>query len=282
MIVILPSRIRGVFTYVTMCVLGALALSAQDPRTSTGYDSLIDRAISSLQTGKFDEAARNAREAIALDPNRYEGHLYFGITRFRQDAVEEAEKSLRTALDRSPADRKDKVQEALDLVLNTRKFRELMAAAEEAERDGARAKAARTYAQVWWLGQNRLDIAAKALTGFIATSNHFEAARIWNTLTAKQKSDNAKLFAGIAINSREVSAEDQRRKPALQEAIKSDAYAQALELALPMGQAEPDAYAPIVRRTALSQQRPGRSAMGERIKAGTTDPAGFFQRSPNE
>lgn len=210
------------------------------------YDSLIATIVSLIQASKIDEAAPKALEAVALEPDRYDGHLYLGIIRFRQHALADAEVSLRKALSLAPADRKPKVHDALDLVVNTQQFSGLMATAENADREGAKAKAARSYAAAWWLFNDRTDVAAKALQGLITTNGQFEAARIWNSLTKTQKDQNAALFRGISINASEVTSENDRRRPSLQDAIRADRFAQAIDLATPMAQADPAAYAPVV------------------------------------
>jgi tetratricopeptide (TPR) repeat protein len=225
----------------------AQAPNLQSSGTASGnYDALIGKAINLIQSGDFTQAAVTARQSIAMAADRYEGYLYLGISRFRQDAVADAESALQKALSLAPADRKAKVQDALDLVVKTRRFRELMATAEEADRDGARAKAARTYAEAWWLFPDRVDIAAKALKGLTGTQNDFEAARIWNTLTPAQKKDNAAALQGISIDTREVQNENDRRKPSLQQAISASQYDRAIEIAKPMAEADSTAYAPVL------------------------------------
>lgn len=218
---------------------------AQVP-TSASYDALVDRTVSLIQSGDFVQAAQSARDSIALDSGRYEGYLYLGITRFRQEAILDAEAALQKALSLAPPERRPKVQEALDLVSKTGRFRQLITTATQAENDGARAKAARIYAEAWQLFPDRVDIAARAMKGLTATNSDFEAARVWNALTPAQKKDNAKVLQDVSINTREVKRENDRRRPLLEQAIGSGQLVRAVEIATPMAQADPSVYATVL------------------------------------
>ena len=210
------------------------------------YDSLITSIVDLIQAGKLNDAAPEALEATRLAPDRYEGHLYLGIVRFRQGAVADAEISLKRALSLAPEDKKKKVQDLIEVVVDTEHFQTLMTTAQEAEKEGAKAKAALNYASAWGLFPERADVAAKALKGYLATDNDFQAARIWNLLTKAQKSDRADLFAGVKIDPAAVNKEIAIRKPPLEEAIRTGNLDEAIQRAIPIGEADPDQYRSVV------------------------------------
>jgi tetratricopeptide (TPR) repeat protein len=125
---------------------------------------LISKIIGLLQDGKFNEALPSAMDAVRLEPNRYEGQLYLGIIRFRQDALTDANELLQKALGLAPEDRKAKVRETLEFVTKARQFNDAIAAADQALKQGLNGRAARAYTDAWKLGVDRDDVGLKAAT----------------------------------------------------------------------------------------------------------------------
>lgn len=235
---------RWVLVVLLMVLAAQILPSAQG--SADGYSALISGVVASIQDGKFAEAVTQATRAISQAPNRYEGHMYLGIAKFRQDALGEATVAWERALALAPDSQKARVQEMLARAAGTDQFRTHMADAEQAERGGAWARAASGYAAAWERSPERLDVASKALRLFLQTGDHFEAARIWRWITPEHRKQNPSLFDGISIDSRQLDAEIARRRPLLSAAIQSGREADALGLAVPLGQAAPEKFKAVV------------------------------------
>jgi tetratricopeptide (TPR) repeat protein len=147
--------------------IASLFISLGAARAADSFDDIAVRAKNALEGDALVDAQAAAQELIEIDRERYEGYLYLGIAYFRQQDLPSAETNLRSALSRAPADRKQDVQAALDLLENTQRARSEVAKAREAEAQGFFAKAAEGYERAWMY--NKVDGALG-----------LQAATLWN------------------------------------------------------------------------------------------------------
>lgn len=170
--------------------------AAAPPQT---YDALVNTVAALLQDGRDVDALAGALELMRRDASRYESHLYLGITRFRQNAVDEAERLLTTALRLAPDDRKARVQASLDFVTKNARFAQLMTSAEAASKQGLLARAAQSYTDAWKLGVGRDDIGLRAAKLWMQIGEHAVAANALYTLrsTVKEPALAAEVDAAL-------------------------------------------------------------------------------------
>jgi tetratricopeptide (TPR) repeat protein len=98
-----------------LVVLSKYASGEITPQTakSTQYDALIQRSRVFLAAGHSREAIAEAGRAQAIDISRWEAYAVVSLCMSRQNKTKEAAQFASLAIDRAPADKRDRVRTAL-------------------------------------------------------------------------------------------------------------------------------------------------------------------------
>ena len=77
------------------------------------FSQLIEHVDSLVAENKYPEAAAVANQMVQLDPNRYEGYFYGGVSALQQKQMMQARTLLQEAIAKAPIDKQTPIQQLL-------------------------------------------------------------------------------------------------------------------------------------------------------------------------
>jgi len=151
-------------------------LSGTSVSPGEDYDSLISQAESFLGNNENRQALILASKAMGLNGERYEAYLFTSVAQYRLDDLDAAERSIQEALKKAPEDKRDFLNKSRELVLEKKRFFQLLRSAQESELLRLRGKAAREYAEAYWIVPTRHDLALKSAKLYLELDEKLSAA----------------------------------------------------------------------------------------------------------
>lgn len=89
------------------------ASSAQTGPSTLSYGQLLDQVSGLAKQDKYSESLPLAQNMIRIDPNRWEGYFYAGVSALQQQQVREATDYLQQAENRAPSDQRSIIEDLL-------------------------------------------------------------------------------------------------------------------------------------------------------------------------
>jgi tetratricopeptide (TPR) repeat protein len=144
------------------------------------YDDEINRARVFLNTGFEAEALDTLTKAKALDDSRWEAYAILSSVQTQHRDFENAISSLQGSSQRAPADKKDRLQQALDICQREWHYDNLATEGVKALESKDYQRAALSFTKAWQLFPDRGEYALAAATALAAAGDFPRAKQILN------------------------------------------------------------------------------------------------------